>query len=65
MDSIISMDELAEFQEPLETRLTRYKACLHEFETLQYTDTYIVQIREDIVRLEQQIALQKLVVNTA
>ncbi|MCL1095364.1 hypothetical protein [Shewanella kaireitica] len=59
MDSIISMDELTEFQEPLETRLKRYKACLYEFEKMQYTDTYIVQIREDIAKLEQQIALQE------
>ncbi|GIU09237.1 hypothetical protein TUM4261_17230 [Shewanella sp. c952] len=59
MDSIISMDELTEFHEPLEVRLERYRACLYEFEKLKYTDTYIVQIREDIAKLERQIALQK------
>ncbi|MCL1056427.1 hypothetical protein CXF83_02340 [Shewanella sp. Choline-02u-19] len=58
MDSIISMDELTEFQESLETRLKRYKACLYEFDKMRYTDTYIVQIREDIVRLEHLISLQ-------
>ncbi|QQX80411.1 hypothetical protein JK628_00570 [Shewanella sp. KX20019] len=58
MDSIISMDELTEFQESLETRLERYKACLYEFEKMQYTDTYILQIREDIVRLERMISRQ-------
>ena len=58
MDSIISMDELMEFDEPLETRLERYKACLYEFEKMQYSDSYTAQIKEDITRLELQITQQ-------
>jgi hypothetical protein len=56
MDSIISMDEHMEFGETLETRLKRYQACLSEFEQLQYTDPYILQVKEDISQLKAMIA---------
>ncbi|GIU14345.1 MULTISPECIES: hypothetical protein [unclassified Shewanella] len=56
MDSIIGVDEQMEFGATPEAQLTRYQACLVEFEQLQYTDEYVLQVKEDIKKLQTLIA---------
>ncbi len=52
MDSIIGMHNQMEFGATPEAQLARYQACLVEFEQLQYTDDYVLQIKEDIKKLQ-------------
>ncbi|MCK8045075.1 hypothetical protein MSG37_09270 [Shewanella sp. 1CM18E] len=56
MDSIIGMHEQMEFGSTPEGQLARYRACLKAFEQMQYTDNYVLQIKEDIKKLELLIA---------
>ncbi len=56
MDSIIGVDEQMEFGTTPEVQLARYQICLSEFEQLQYTDEYVLQIKEDIKKLQALIA---------
>ncbi|MDR8525738.1 MULTISPECIES: hypothetical protein [Shewanella] len=56
MDSIIGFHEQMEFGETPEKQLARYRACLNAFEQMQYSDNYILQIKEDISKLEKLIA---------
>ncbi|CAM3330681.1 hypothetical protein [Shewanella pealeana] len=56
MDSIIGVNEQMEFGATPEAQLARYQICLSEFEQLQYTDEYVLQIKEDIKKLQALIA---------
>ncbi|GIU25229.1 hypothetical protein L2719_10670 [Shewanella schlegeliana] len=56
MDSIIGMHDQREFAATPEAQLARYQACLIEFEQLQYSDKYILQIKQDIKKLQALIA---------
>lgn len=55
MDSIINFEELMESKLTLEQKLTRYRACLFEFEQLNYEDTFTQQVKRDVKQLETLI----------
>ncbi|WOT05324.1 hypothetical protein [Shewanella youngdeokensis] len=56
MCPIMIMDEIPQRPETPQARLKRYKACLDEFEQMQYSDAFTEQIKEDIAKLEREIA---------
>lgn len=56
MDSIIDVHEQMEFGATPEAQLAQYQTCLSEFEQLKYTDEYVLQIKEDIKKLQALIA---------
>lgn len=49
------MGELQNNIETPENKLKRYRACLIEFDQLNYDDLYIRQIRNDVISLERKI----------
>ena len=55
MESIINFEEILDLVGSPENRLKRYRACLNEFDRLQYDDHFIKQIRLEIVHLEEQV----------
>ncbi|SQH74417.1 conserved protein of unknown function [Shewanella benthica] len=55
MESIINFEEILDLVGSPENRLKRYRACLNEFDRLQYDDPFIKQIRLEIVHLEEQV----------
>ncbi|GIU17138.1 hypothetical protein TUM4644_02040 [Shewanella colwelliana] len=58
MESIICFDEIMDLTATPEHKLQRYRACLHEFERLNYEDPFIRQIRTEVARLEQELSLR-------
>jgi hypothetical protein len=55
MESIMSMDELQNNIGTPENKLKRYRACLNEFDQLNYDDPFIRQIRNEVISLERKI----------
>ena len=55
MESIINFDEILNLIGTPENRLKRYRACLNEFDRLNYDDHFIKQIRLEIVQLENLV----------
>ncbi|BAJ04227.1 hypothetical protein [Shewanella violacea] len=55
MESIINFEEILDLVGTPENKLRRYRACLREFDRLQYDDPFIKQIRNEIVHLEAQV----------
>ncbi len=55
MESIINFEELMDNTLTPEQKLARYRACLFEFEQLNYEDAFIQQVKRDVQRLETLI----------
>lgn len=55
MESIINFDEILNLVGTPESKLKRYRACLNEFDRLNYEDPFIKQIRVEVAHLEEQI----------
>lgn len=55
MESIINFEEFLELVSTPENKIRRYRACLNEFDRLQYDDPFIKQIRLELVHLEKQV----------
>ncbi|AQS40574.1 hypothetical protein Sps_05511 [Shewanella psychrophila] len=55
MESIINFEEILDLVGSPENRLKRYRACVNEFDRLQYDDPFIKQIRLEIIHLEEQV----------
>ncbi|QYJ86268.1 hypothetical protein K0I73_00340 [Shewanella mesophila] len=56
MDSIINFEEFMDRQLTPEQKLARYRACLFEFEQLNYEDAFIQQVKRDVKQLETLIS---------
>ncbi|WP_076414052.1 hypothetical protein [Shewanella sp. UCD-KL12] len=52
MESIIHFDEILDLVGTPENKLKRYQRCLKEFESLNYDDPFIQQIRKELIQLE-------------